>query len=478
MSALAVVRARVLAAAMILMLSGHLHADTLSPPQLPNLQQHASPASAALNSEALAWRPQVPEKSAPSATDPSPSESELLRPQTILPFQRPAPCAEAPLCPTPVVSIQHASVLGAETTAPTTATAASTLEWRFSGRLHVDHSRFNGVYSRDGRSHGVTYLRRADLGATVRWHPRWRGSALLERDGNGSLNWSAASIDWMPRDGLEWRLGRIDPDFGMEQSVSSSWSVGVERSSIWDLAPDVADSNDGYGIRVDAHDRGWQASVGVYDKRDHNAVVARAVMLPISRKRMRLHVGASIATTRGWHDDGRIRTRLGVRGVTEHDVGRRSTLGRAARAPAAYDNDTAVAIETAWQRGPWMLQSELLQRRLSGTDGRSTRTAHGAYVQLAWFVTGEQRRYDARRGRFGGAKPAHPSVGAWEVFYRLDGLQVKHSRSATVHTAGLSWTAHRTWRAIVSLHRARSGGANDLGETTGTAVSARVQAHF
>ena len=367
---------------------------------------------------------------------------------------------------------------GTDMTAGTTAGPGSTLDWRFSGRLHFDHSTFNRVYTRDGRSHGSTYLRRADLGASVRWHPTWRASTLLERDGDGRLNWAAASIDWMPREGLELRVGRIDPDFGMEQSGSSSWSVGVERSSIWDLAPDVADSADGFGLRMDTHDRGWQASAGVYDKRDHNAWVARAVMLPLNRKRMRLHVGASIATTQGWHDDGRIRTRLGVRGVTEHDDGRRSTLGRAARAPAAHDNDTAIAIEVAWQKGPWMLQSELLQRRLSGMNGQPARTAQGAYVQLAWFVTGEQRRYDDRRGRFGGARPAHPDGGAWEMFYRLDGLEVKRARSATVHTAGLSWTAHSTWRAIVSLHRARSGEANDLGQSTGTGVSARLQAQF
>ena len=125
-----------------------------------------------------------------------------------------------------------------------------------------------------------------------------------------------------------------------------------------------------------------------------------------------------------------------------------------------------------------MLQSELLQRRLSGMNGQPARTAQGAYVQLAWFVTGEQRRYDDRRGRFGGARPAHPDGGAWEMFYRLDGLEVKRARSATVHTAGLSWTAHSTWRAIVSLHRARSGDANDLGQSTGTGVSARLQAQF
>lgn len=167
-----------------------------------------------------------------------------------------------------------------------------------------------------------------------------------------------------------------------------------------------------------------------------------------------------------------------VRGVTENDLGRRSTLGEAAMPPGAYDSDAAVAVEAAWQRGPWMLQAEALQRRLGGTGGQAGRAARGAYVLAAWSITGEPRRYDAERGRFRGARPADPRWGAWEVFYRFDSLTVSDGGSATVHTTGLGWTATDTWRALFNVHRAASDNANPLGQTRGTGLSARLQALF
>ncbi|KNZ32343.1 MAG: hypothetical protein AD742_11130 [Methylibium sp. NZG] len=374
---------------------------------------------------------------------------------------------------------------GAMTGAPAQPTAGSPAaqspEWSFGARVQLDHSRFNGVYSRDGAWHGATYLRRANLEAGLRWHPQWRASAELELDSDTRLTLNSATVAWEPRDGLALRLGRIDPDFGLEPSSSSSWTFGIERSAIWDLAPDVADANEGAGLRVDLQGKafhGWHASAGLYDKRGHRAAVARATGLLFDTPGGRLHVGASLATSQGWRDDGRIRTRLAVRGVTENDLGRRSTFGEPAVPPAAFDSDTAFGVEVAWQHGPGMLQAEALQRRLGGTGGQAGRTAQGAYVLAAWSLTGEPRRYDDKRGRFRGAKPADARWGAWEVFYRLDRLAVNDGGSATVHTAGLGWTATDTWRGMLNVHRAQSDDANALGQTTGRGLSVRLQALF
>lgn len=124
------------------------------------------------------------------------------------------------------------------------------------------------------------------------------------------------------------------------------------------------------------------------------------------------------------------------------------------------------------------MQAEALQRRLTGTGGQGSRTAQGAYLVLAWALAGEPRRYDEGRARLRSAKPAHARWGAWEVFYRVDGLDVSDGASATVHTAGLGWTAEDTWRAMLNLHSTRSGDANPLGQHTGMGLSARLLAVF
>lgn len=352
------------------------------------------------------------------------------------------------------------------------------LAWDFGARLHLDHSGFDGVYSRDGTRHRATYLRRATASGAVRWHPQWRFSAAVEYDPEDQLELDTCALSWQPRKEFELRLGRIDPDFGMEHSGSGNWTYGVERSAIWDLAPTVADANGGAGLRADAYGNRWQASLGVYDQRGHGAVTGRAVFTPLDQNRNRLHLGASLSVSQGFSDSGRIRSRLGIRGVTESDAGRRSTLGEAAVLPAQYDGDTAFGLEAAWQVGRLMLQAEGLQRRLAGASGQGDRLARGAYVLAAWSITGEPRRYDGARGRFRSAMPASERVGAWEVFVRLDGLDVDDGRSATVHTAGIGWTATTTWRAMLNLHSARSGSANRVGDTTGVGLSARLQAVF
>ena len=94
-----------------------------------------------------------------------------------------------------------------------------------------------------------------------------------------------------------------------------------------------------------------------------------------------------------------------VRGVSEAPEGRRSTLGAAAVPPDAYRGDTALGVEAAWQQGRWLLQAEALQRRLGAGNGVAARSARGAYVQAAWSITGEARRHDEERARFGRARP-------------------------------------------------------------------------
>ncbi len=373
------------------------------------------------------------------------------------------------------------ALLAATTASPLlaqTTSAAPRLDWKLDGRAQLDHARFDGVYTDTGASANAFYLRRVNLGATVRWHPQWRAAAELEADSDGDIALDSAFVGWAPRPGLQLRLGRIDPDFGLDQATSTSWTLGTERSALWDLAPDVADSNAGVGLRADGHGRRWHASGGLYDKRDHRALVARGVWMPAVGRGTVLQLGASAAHSGDWRGNGRIRTRLGVRGVSEDPAGRRSTLGAAAALPDAYRGDTAFGLEAAWQHGRWLLQAEALQRRLGAGDGVAARTARGAYVQAAWSITGEARRHDEERARFGRARPLDTRWGAWEVFGRIDQLGVQGGGDATVHTVGVGWTAAEHWRALLNLHHGRSDDANAAGKRSGLGLSARVQAVF
>lgn len=355
--------------------------------------------------------------------------------------------------------------------------AAGPWAWEAGGRVQLDHGRFSGVYTRSGATADALFLRRAELAGEVRWRGQWRAAAAVELDSAYEVSVPEAFVGWRPRGELELRAGRIDPDFGLEPSTSTSWTYGVERSAIWDLAPDVASANGGAGVRADAHGPQWHASAGVYDKRDHRAAAARAVWMPQRARGRVLQLGASLAHSTGRADDGRLRTRLAVRGVTEDEAGRRSTLAEAVDAPQRYVADRVAGVEFAWQDGPLMLQAELLSRRLAARDGAPDRQAQGATLLAAWSPTGAARRHDERRARFG-RPAAGGGSGHWELFVRADALAVRGGADAQVTTLGASYLAGRGWRASINVHRARSDDANASGDRTGEALTARLQAVF
>lgn len=354
--------------------------------------------------------------------------------------------------------------------------------WDWSARAQIDRGSFDGVYSRDGSSRSATYLRRGDLSGQLRWGRQWRAGATLQTDSDGKVKLDLASVAYIPYDGLRLAAGRIDPDFGHDNAMSSSWSHGIERSAIWDLTSEVHDANGGLGLRADAHGKGWHASGGLYDLRERRAFIGRGVWLPATQKGRVLQVGASVALSRGADDDGRIRSRLAMRGVSEDNLGRRSTLAEAVSPPQGYDGDRQFGVEAAWQHGPFLMLAEGLSRTLDARAGAPSRKASGLTATIAWSPTGQARRHDEEAARFGRPERAGTSWGAWEVFYRFDSLAAKDgldgTRKATVHTLGASWFADEHWRVMANLHRARSDDPNSIDQRDGTGLALRLQGTF
>lgn len=371
-----------------------------------------------------------------------------------------------------------AAALGVAASAAADTTHAPTL--KFDGRLHLHHDAFDGVYSNDGERHGAAYPRRARVGVSGRlpWQLRYAVDVDFERGGvtmlrTAAFAWSGLSVGTV-------RAGRFDPDFGLEHATSSNWITGIERSAMWDLAPDVADIGKGHGVQFDHAASRLYGSVGAFRKPASGGLAARAALAPVAGERRVVHLGVSLADERLNGDDGRIRTRLGVRGVTEHDGGNRVTLARALDGLASFDRHRVVGFEAAAVVGAFSLQAEALQRRLAGAP--PTRVARGHYLQAAWTLTGEARPYDIDGAKFGRIQPANPRLGAWELFYRHDRLGVRaeqgrpgHGR-ARVDALGLNWYASAWLRLSANLLRARSeGDVNGVGDAAGNAASLRLQ---
>ncbi|MCV5968477.1 porin, partial [Lactococcus petauri] len=62
--------------------------------------------------------------------------------------------------------------------------------------------------------------------------------------------WDEASITYTGFKPVNVKIGRFDPDFGLEKATSSKWITAIERSAVYDLADWVNDKQDGMGVQV------------------------------------------------------------------------------------------------------------------------------------------------------------------------------------------------------------------------------------
>jgi len=373
----------------------------------------------------------------------------------------------------------------AEATRPDSGSRVPSL--KFDGRLHLQHDSFHGIYTESGARRTATYPRRARLGVSGRLPGRLKYAVDVDVERGGETTLRTAVLAWGGLPAGTLRVGRFDPDFGLEQATSSNWTTGIERSAMWDLAADVADIGEGHGVQFDHAGASLYGGVGAFHRTGSHGVVARAAFAPDVGGRRVVHLGVSLAGERLDGDDGRIRTRLGVRGVTEHDDGNRVTLARALDNGASFDRHRLIGLEFAAAAGAFSVQAEALQRRLSG--GPLPRVARAHYLQLAWTLTGERRPYEIDGAKFGRIAPANPRLGAWELFYRHDRLGVRGEPGllsggrdqgrARAHVFGVNWYANEWLRLSADVLRARTDSiVNDVDNQSGDAFSLRLQMVF
>lgn len=412
--------------------------------------------------------------------------------------QAAAPAATAAATPAATAAATPAATAAADSPAPAASAgsgrppasgdAAAESPWRFEvgGRIQLDHDRFDGLYSDDGERVAASYVRRASIEFKLYAFEHWKFGLELAPLADGAEVLDTLLVAWSGWPGVEVSAGRFKPDFSLEQATSSSWVTGIERSAIWDLAPDAAERSDSWGVELRTGGAHYHASVGLFAKPGGAQQSLRVAWAPLLQRDRVLHLGASYAHGAVGSGSGRIRTRLAVRGVSEDDRGNRVTLAK--RQPGGFDDDHAAVLEFAYLHGPFSVQAELLQRRLVAAASMPPRSAFGQYLQLAWMLTGEMRRYRIDGARWRAPQPARP-IGAWELFWRHDRLRVdgapglvgdaRSSTRARVDVVGINWYATRDLRVSLNYLWGHADQiANDVGDSSGRALSLRLQFVF
>lgn len=415
-----------------------------------------------------------------------------------MPFQ---PTQALPLCLSVVVVMA----------ALPTAAFAQAFSLDVGGRVQLDYSRFDGLYTNNGETEEAVYFRRAYLELTGVAFSDWDYTFNYDFSHNAGNREDGyiheASIEYTGLPIVDIKLGRFDPEFGLEKATGSKWVTALERNPGYEMSSWINSHQNGFAakIAVQPSDSAYLSATlarkeGNADGDHVNQLNARVVFAPRHSSGDVLHLGADFARRDldGISDaDVRYRSRLNMRGVDTnggHDAGsngRVSELGGADGAASGdWSHEQVWALEAAWARGPLSVQGEYLRRHSnSDVQGQDIR-GDARFAQLAYTLTGEARVY--KLGRFGQIKPERKGLGAWEIFYRYDRLRVDdpaiteagsavtpNIARARVHNIGINWYASEAVRVSGMYVRARlDNRSNRMGDRDGDGMVVRAQYSF
>lgn len=395
------------------------------------------------------------------------------------------------------------------------ATTDKEFSFKLGGRLQADYSQFDGVYTNNGNTADAAYFRRAFLELSGVLYTDWAYTINYDLSHNTGTSddgyFDEASLAYNGFKPVSIKVGRFDPDFGLEKATSSKWVTAPERNMAYDMVEWANSHQQGLGLQASGiFADSFYASAGVFSKdnndTDGNSIKqanGRFVFAPMHDAGNVLHFGVNVAS-RDVSDavfDNRYRTRMGMRGVDTlggNDAGgstgngNRPTLGGVNNSAAgSYDTDTAFGLEAAFAMGPASIQGEYITRKTKAdSDAFEDIKGHGFYVQGAYTLTGESRGYKV--GKFDAIKPQNKSIGAWEMFYRYDSLTVEDDNITTatatrdvgdaeakVHTLGVNWYANEAVKITGAYLKAKTDNVtNRNGDDDGDGFVMRAQYVF
>ncbi len=266
-------------------------------------------------------------------------------------------------------------------------------------------------------------------------------------------------------------VGNQKQAFSREIQESSNDLVFTERSLLAAMSEAAFDR--AIGLNVKTYGKNWHVQAGVYgDAVGHNAkntgeegwgVSARASYAPINTTNQVVHLGVyggyrEAAQSGGLYKSDSTSARF--KNETAHmsnlyltDTGNITDV----------DSFTAAGAELSYLFGPFSIQGEYMRGWL---DRKNNPTAEldGFYVQTAWTLTGESRKYSGKSGKFKRLTPAQPfsfkngGLGAVEVAARYDqidlssnGVNGGHQRGVTM---AVNWYLNQNVRLMADYRLA------------------------
>jgi phosphate-selective porin OprO/OprP len=275
----------------------------------------------------------------------------------------------------------------------------------------------------------------------------------------GTPSWDDVVIEFKPNESTSIMAGNLKVA-SLENLTSTRFTSFMDRGPF----ADITDASYTLGVVAKLNGMNWTAAAGVQggsindadvtapgpgqtDRNERLAYTARVTYAPILTDLDKVHLGA-------W-----ARYRDSGSEVFTYQARPNTNFGDRLISTGAYGvGDTTWAVEGAWMHGPFSVQGEYAQMDVDGNmsslltvaNRRQDATFKTGYAFVSWFVTGEQRSYDAAKGEFGRPKVLNPvtagGTGAVELLARYDYADLTDARTgagAAIATAGkyTGWTA-------------------------------------
>jgi phosphate-selective porin len=257
------------------------------------------------------------------------------------------------------------------------------------------------------------------------------------------------------------RLGFVGEPFSLERQGSTYNTTFMERSlPVQAIAP-------GYNIGVLIHDSrrdnrmSWAAGIFSFGQNNEKnasnsrlSLTGRVTFLPVYRDEGKklIHVGLAASFRSPTGSDIRYRSRPEARYV--------DFLVDTGNISASHVN--LWGVEAAAVNGPMWASAEIILSDVSAQEAGDP-MFRGGYVQVGWFITGENRPYQTNGGIFGRVLPRHKykegGSGAWELSGRISHLDLNdglvNGGALTDFSAGLSWYIDATSKVMFNYIFAR-----------------------
>ncbi len=318
---------------------------------------------------------------------------------------------------------------------------SSSIDWDLRGRLQVDGAQFssdNPLFMDDFQ------IRRARLALIGKW--TFGLSMKLEYEfGGDSLRPKSLYFRKKLGESSEIRVGHFKVPVSLQTATSSLNNTFMERS-----LPNVGTTGYRLGMMASTYGDFWSASSGIIGGRlssefevgnEGLGFFARGVLNPVRSKNHLWHFGLSSEIRRyGAGDTMRLRSRpesdlTDIRLVDTQRI-------------ADLDQSLRYTAEFAWKRKSIGVQAEYMgfkAKRLIGPDLDFS----GWYAQAGWFISGESRRYNRRKGRFRKTIP-EGRFGAWEVAFRYSTVDLNSfdilGGEETNRSVALNWYTTKSLR--------------------------------